>query len=364
MTNTEKCALSCYREIAVLDAERNISVVQHTQTGSIFIRKTLDIFNAEIYRYLLSHYIKGTPAIAEAVEQDGKLVVIEEYVYGQTLRSILDNGNLFSNDDAIDILSQLCEILVRLHGASPPILHRDIKPSNIILTPDGSVKLLDMNAARQVHADKTEDTALIGTVGYAAPEQYGFSASTVQTDIYSCGVLLCELVTGGLPKDRLPSGRLAGIVKKCTRMDPKARYKSAQALLEDLTACRSSHPVQEPGTSGAWKYTLPGFRSKTPTNMLVAVSAYIMLFWLGLTFTAEGILPGTMTVIERTLFIIFGLLIFLFSGNYLEIWSAVRITRIKNPWLRTLAVLAADLLLAFIAIIFMTGIVVFMGQGS
>ena len=76
----------------------------------------------------------------------------------------------------------------------PPIIHRDIKPSNIIITAYNRAVLLDFNAAIYYSCQSTEDTILLGTQGYASPEQYGFGSSSPQTDIYSMGILFRELL--------------------------------------------------------------------------------------------------------------------------------------------------------------------------
>ncbi len=219
MNASEAYILSSYKEIAVLNAEHGVTLVQDTTSGIVYVKKILTIYNAEVYLTLKNHPVPGIPEIIEMIEEDDRLIVIEEYIGGQTLRAILDNGNLFPEEEAVRIVEQVCVIVNDLHSADPPIIHRDIKPSNIICTPDGSIRLLDMNAARKVVTGKSEDTQLIGTVGYAAPEQFGFGASTVQTDIYAIGVLLCELMTGP-GKDRpdhpqmYPSGPQRPIQKR------------------------------------------------------------------------------------------------------------------------------------------------------
>ena len=76
----------------------------------------------------------------------------------------------------------------------PAIIHRDIKPSNIIITAYNRAVLLDFNAAKYYSCQSTEDTVLLGTQGYASPEQYGFGSSSPQTDIYSMGILFRELL--------------------------------------------------------------------------------------------------------------------------------------------------------------------------
>lgn len=352
MTTSDACILSCYKEIGVLNPKHGITLVQHITTGTVYVKKTLEIYNADVYEYLQQHHVKGTPEIVEIVEQDGRLIVIEEYISGETLRTILDNGNIFTEETAVGIVEELCRILLELHSATPPILHRDIKPSNIIRTADGSVRLLDMNAARQVNPLKKEDTQLIGTVGYAAPEQYGFGASSVQTDIYSTGVLLNELVTGALPKDKMPRGRLGKIVKKCTRIDPKDRYRSVQELLNALASCHG-HTADSGRTDYRHNFMIPGFRSKKPTNMLVAIFIYGFCLALGLNYTAEGIAPGFQTWVERIIYSIGLLAMLLFTGNYLDIWSVIRINRIRNPWLRFLAVVLVDAVIIVITVFIM-----------
>ena len=360
MTTTDSCILSCYQEIAVLNPQHGITLVQHTATGTVYVKKILETYNADVYEYLYRHHVKGTPEIVEIAEQGGRLIVIEEYISGQTLRTILDNGNIFTEDAAITIVEELCRILLELHSANPPILHRDIKPSNIIRTADGSIRLLDMNAARQADPLKKEDTELIGTVGYAAPEQYGFGASGVQTDIYAVGVLLNELVTGVLPKERVPRGKLGKIIKKCTRIDPKDRYKSVRELLSALASCRS-HPSDYEHNTYRNNFLPPGFRSRKPMNILMALFIYAFAFSVCLSFTAKGIEPGFQTWAERIIYLFFTLLMLLFTGNYLDIWSFMGISRIRNALLRFIAVIAFDALLAAIMLLIMIFAALIMG---
>lgn len=360
MPATDTFALDSYRPVAQISDAHKIMLVQHRTSGLFYVQKELTVYNPEVYRYLYSHHIRGMPEIVEIAERDGRLIVIEEYISGETLRAVLDNGNLFSPGDAAALCEQVCEILLQLHGASPPILHRDIKPSNIILTPDGEIRLLDMNAAKQVRAGKTEDTDLIGTVGYAAPEQYGFGPSGVQTDIYSVGVLLCEMVTGSLPKYKMPGGRIGKVIKKCTRLDPEKRYKNVQELQHALQACRQpSRTGRSP--SGFRRYLPPGFRSGSLANMLAAILGYSFIFSVSLSFTAKGITPGFMTNVERILLLSGWLLILLFTCNYLDVWNLFRVSRIRHPWLRAGAVLLFDVFFSFVLLFIMILAAVLLG---
>ena len=165
------------------------------------------------------------PDIHSYWEEDGHLTVIEEYVQGTTLDALLEEGRL-SCADRLRIVSDICDALSFLHSAPHPIIHRDIKASNIMLTDDMIVKLIDYDAAKIFHPDKGRDTTLIGTVGSAAPEQYGFAQSDARTDIYSLGVLIREM----FPDD----SRFSQIVSKATQMEPKLRYQSAEELKRAL----------------------------------------------------------------------------------------------------------------------------------
>ena len=359
MNASEAYILSSYKEIAVLNAEHGVTLVQDTTSGIVYVKKILTIYNAEVYRTLKNHPVPGIPEIIEMIEEDDRLIVIEEYIGGQTLRAILDNGNLFPEEEAVRIVEQVCVIINDLHSADPPIIHRDIKPSNIICTPDGSIRLLDMNAARKVVTGKSEDTQLIGTVGYAAPEQFGFGASTVQTDIYAIGVLLCELMTGVLPKERIPRGRIGRIIRKCTRLDPKDRYKSVRDLLDALAAGHgystgvtySSPGRSYSGIKRKWKYMIPGYRTGSPVNILIATSVYAFFLSLVINLEVKDIPPGIVLWAVRLVYLIFGLGILFFTGNYLNIWDRLRISRIKNPLIRLFVVLLIDAVL-IVAMVF------------
>ncbi|MDO5486555.1 MAG: serine/threonine-protein kinase, partial [Sarcina sp.] len=340
-------------------AEHGVTLVQDTTSGIVYVKKILTIYNAEVYRTLKNHPVPGIPEIIEMIEEDDRLIVIEEYIGGQTLRAILDNGNLFPEEEAVRIVEQVCVIINDLHSADPPIIHRDIKPSNIICTPDGSIRLLDMNAARKVVTGKSEDTQLIGTVGYAAPEQFGFGASTVQTDIYAIGVLLCELMTGVLPKERIPRGRIGRIIRKCTRLDPKDRYKSVRDLLDALAAGHgystgvtySSPGRSHSGIKRKWKYMIPGYRTGSPVNILIATSVYAFFLSLVINLEVKDIPPGIVLWAVRLVYLIFGLGILFFTGNYLNIWDRLRISRIRNPLIRLFVVLLIDAVLV-VAMVF------------
>ena len=154
--------------------------------------------------------------------------VLEEYLDGVTLAEVLAKRSL-SKGEIRHIMLSLCQALGALHSLS--IVHRDIKPENILLGARGRVCLIDYDAARIMNG-RERDTRTLGTPGYAAPEQYGISASEIPADIFAMGVLLNVMAAGNHPAVKMCGGWAGHIVRKCTQMDPKKRYQSARLLAQ------------------------------------------------------------------------------------------------------------------------------------
>jgi len=226
--------LSYYKELSPLSKEKNVYLVQHVETNSLYVRKIIDVYNSNIYHQLKSLNIPGIPQIYECIEDDNKLYVIEEYIHGRTLEDIYNKEGLFKDDVVTDLTVQLCAILNSLHSCNPPIIHRDIKPSNLILTSESTLKLIDFNAAKNYIDGSSKDTTLLGTQNFAAPEQYGFSQSDIRTDIYGLGVTMNFLLTGKYPNEKITDGKLNTILSKCLKLSPDERYIDCNALLADL----------------------------------------------------------------------------------------------------------------------------------
>lgn len=127
---------------------------------------------------------------------------------------------------------QLCDALSFLHKNG--IIHRDVKPSNIIVKPDNTVVLIDLSIARCMTDFQEKDTQTLGTVGYAAPEQFGISQTGRATDIYAMGVLLNMMLTGVHPAVDLPHGLIRKVVEKSISTQMAKRYQSAQKLKRDI----------------------------------------------------------------------------------------------------------------------------------
>lgn len=211
-------------------------LVQKEGFNQLYIYKVVDR-EIPAYPILRRAKIPGIPRIYHARVENGHTEVLEEFLNGKTLEEYIRINGLMDTDQAARIMVQLCRILIALHSAG--IIHRDIKPANIILAPDGSVNLIDFDAARRFYAAQESDTVLLGTRGYAAPEQYGYAPTDCRTDIYALGVLINRLTTGRLPGEEILPGCLFPIIRKCTQMDPAFRYENcSQVLAQLLTAQR------------------------------------------------------------------------------------------------------------------------------
>lgn len=333
MDYSKRLAISYYKTIATLNESHNIYLVQHQQSQKIYVKKILDVYNSKVYDYLLNSPINGIPKIIDTFENDNQLIVIEEYISGNSLSELIETNSI-TEDQLLKYMCDLCIILDKLHSCTPPIVHRDIKPSNIIITNYDNVILLDFNAAKHSNENSNKDTKLIGTEGYAAPEQYGFGASTPQTDIYSLGILLKELVT----TISNPSKKYNLIINKCTQLDPKDRYKNIIELHADL------YKLSNPNTRSAiykkpyHKYYLPGFRTQTPWKMFFGGFTYIFLAWLSFTLEIEDSSFSKLWLERCFCFSLFMSLI-LFCSNYLNVHKALPLTNSKNILLKILGII-------------------------
>ena len=206
-----------------------VSVVRHKKSGTRYVFRRYS-GSGEVYRRLLPVLCPHLPQIMEAAEQDGQTAVLEEYVQGDTLAELLMGARL-TEREARQVTMQLCQALHVLHSMGA--VHRDVKQENVILRGSDAV-LIDFDAARIYKDESESDTQVLGTTGFAAPEQYGIFQSDERADIFSLGVLLNIMLTGKHPSREMAAGKMGRIVRKCTMTAPEQRYQSARALMEVL----------------------------------------------------------------------------------------------------------------------------------
>lgn len=224
--------LECYQIIKPLGRKGNLWLVRESVTYKCFVMRKIFSGSEKIYQMLLNIHHPAIVGIADVFSCDGNTYVIEEYLEMKTLSDILAEKGPF-HKGVNPIAFQLLEALQVLHEHG--IVHRDIKPENVMMDASGGVKLIDFDIARLFSEKKDNDTTVKGIRDYAPPEQFGFSQSDFRTDIYSLGVTINELAVGKLPEERLCSGNIGTFVRRCTELDPKRRYQSAEQALTHLT---------------------------------------------------------------------------------------------------------------------------------
>ena len=220
----EKYKRSLYEEVYRTERPGQ-SVVVNTLDETLCMKKELTVYNTDVYEWIMQHPDPRLAGIREYFIDEDRLIVIEEYIHGQTLEKYLAE-QMPEEQERFRILWQVLEGISCLHRASVPIIHRDIKASNIMITGEGNVKIIDYNAAKLYEPGLQKDTVLIGTYGSAAPEQFGFAGSDCRTDIYALGKLI-EVMFPGDP-------RLQPVIEKATRIDPDRRYRTVEELREGV----------------------------------------------------------------------------------------------------------------------------------
>ena len=171
-----------YREIKLLKQsdKGTIYLVQEEAGEGRFVRKKLEGQHS-VYSKLQSLSHPNLPKVYETALSEDFTIVVEEYIEGTPLGS-----TELSEKQFLCVVGELCGVLEYLHGRG--IIHRDIKPSNLMMADDGHIRLIDFDAARMPKEEQEQDTHLLGTRGYAAPEQYGF-AQTMKGRIFILSVL-------------------------------------------------------------------------------------------------------------------------------------------------------------------------------
>lgn len=183
------------------------------------------------YDTLKNLHHDNLPEVYDTMLLDDGQMVLEEFVDGITVAQVLEGGK-YSYRGMKRLVSKICLAVSALHEYG--IIHRDIKPENVLVTAAGEVKLIDLNASRRFEPSKDRDTVVLGTIGYASPEQLGIAQCDERTDIYALGVLINVMLTGEHPSRKLARGRAGKIVLKCTQIDPDSRYQTVEKLINAL----------------------------------------------------------------------------------------------------------------------------------
>lgn len=228
-------------------------------------------FVRRFQREALSASSLSHPNIVEVYdvgEDNNQYYIVMEYIEGKHLKELLKKRGKLTLSEVIDIMLQITDGMSVAHDAY--IIHRDIKPQNIMIQENGVVKITDFGIAMAMNATQlTQTNSVMGSVHYLPPEQANGKGSTLQSDIYSMGILMYELLTGKLPykgdnaveialkhlKESLPSIKedladlpqsIENIIIRASSKNPKNRYADAREMHEDLLTCLDDSRKNEP----------------------------------------------------------------------------------------------------------------------
>ncbi|HET8845936.1 MAG TPA: serine/threonine-protein kinase, partial [Ktedonobacteraceae bacterium] len=261
-----------YRASDILHGERTVAIKRIAIQGlsAEQVIESTETFNREVHILsALTH--PQVPTLYEYFHDQQAWYLVLEYIEGQTLEAFLTNqktlGQPLTVTKIVKLALQLCVVLNYLHTRQPPVVFRDLKPDNIMLTPAGSLCLIDFGIARFYRRGQAQDTQRLGSPGYAAPEQYGRAQSSPQSDIYSLGALLRFLLSGQDPSDGkqdLPAVHLANeageaqlqaLVETMLAADPNERPASIREVTAILQSIHQQHTGSK--TSSLWQPPIP-----------------------------------------------------------------------------------------------------------
>lgn len=219
--------LDTYQLIKVLADKNRCRVLhlRHKELGRDLVLRQFP-HPAPVYEMLCGVTCDNLPQVYDVIDHEDGTTVLEEYVEGVTVANRMEEKRI-AYREAKGILRGVCHALSVLHKDG--FVHRDVKPENVMITPEGRVVLIDLNISRQV-TEARRDTKIMGTVGYASPEQLGLTQSDARTDVYAAGVLLNVMLTGKHPSEHLARGQAGRVVRRCTAVNPDERYQTAERL--------------------------------------------------------------------------------------------------------------------------------------
>jgi serine/threonine-protein kinase len=206
--------------------------------------------------------------IYDVGEDNGSYYIVMEYIEGKQLKQLLKRRGKLTLTEVVDIMLQVTDGMSAAHDSF--IIHRDIKPQNIMILENGLIKITDFGIAMALNSTQlTQTNSVMGSVHYLPPEQASGKGATIQSDVYSMGILMYELLTGELPfrgdnaveialkqiKEPIPSVReklqniprsIENIIKKSTAKNVKNRYADAREMHDDLKTALSDERRDEP----------------------------------------------------------------------------------------------------------------------
>lgn len=184
------------------------------------------------------------PRIVDIIDNGTTIYIVMDFIEGESLDKILSEYGAQPEEKVIEWAMQICDVFSYLHSQKPPVIYRDMKPANLMLKPNGNISIIDFGIAREYKEQNLADTTVLGTKGYAPPEQYS-GQTDPRSDIFALGMTMHHLLTGIDPRNgdsyapvrqwnpELSEG-IEAIINRCVEPAAENRYQNCAELLIDL----------------------------------------------------------------------------------------------------------------------------------
>ncbi len=262
--------------------------------------------------------------VIDAGEENSRPYIVFEYVPGETLKQRIKSEGPLPITEAVAYAIEIGSALVAAHAAG--LVHRDVKPQNVLLDTQGHAKVADFGIARELDASDglTKTGRVLGTTDYVSPEQAMGEDVTGQSDVYSLGIVLYEMLAGDVPfkgenhvavamkhvKDQLPdiqevrpevSNALAAVIEKMTAKEPVDRYLTAASAVSDLEDVLAMESARAGGTTGEATIVFDSLpkRSRRLAPEGVSHPTRTRIAWLVAALAAVGIVLLLVSQLER-----------------------------------------------------------------
>ncbi len=329
----------CY-DVEELNDDGSVCLVRDERSGRLYVRKNVSLERADIYERLSRIPSEAKARVFCVHRFRDYAVIIEELINGVTVEKYISQNGPMSPDEVMKTLRPVLGLLAEMHNIN--IIHRDISAGNVMID-GGSAKLIDFGISRSVKLGASSDTTIMGTAGYAPPEQFGFAQTDARSDIYSVGVLMNYMLTGEMPNKKIAGGEAGKIIRRCLSVRMEDRYSSVSELMSVIygNGNYETAKIKKP----FYKY-IPGFRNGNAAHAVIC-----MLFYAGfcgaVCAAAQNISasPDLYTILSE-IWSVIGILVvpFAFMANYKKIGKIFRFRRFgAKEWI----------LLLFIAFVIM-----------
>ncbi len=225
-----------YKFIRGLNNDNTVVLVERKDNSEKCVLREVSRRSLDVYQKIYRNPHENVETVRKISRVNGGYIAECEFCKGVTLRELMENDPSLLRIGICQISEQLCDAAQHFYKLG--LVHRDITPNNIIINfwcydKKLDLKLIDFDISRRRYGDKSHDTTLYGTVGYAAPEQYGFGETDFRTDIYAVGRVIADMfkVCGSMPEFQK---MWEFVILKSTMYSPDERYKSYEIMKKDV----------------------------------------------------------------------------------------------------------------------------------